>query len=41
MNFDVDYIRKQFPSLAVEVDGSPAVYLDDLRLRCQDYLRQF
>ena len=27
MNFDVDYIRKQFPSLAVEVDGKPAELL--------------
>jgi len=28
MNFDADYIRKQFPSLAVQVNGYPAVYLD-------------
>ena len=28
MKFDVNYIRKQFPSLAVQVNGYPAAYLD-------------
>ena len=28
MKFDVDYIRRQFPSLAVQVNGYPAAYFD-------------
>ncbi len=28
MNFDIDYIRRQFPSLALKVNGYPAAYFD-------------
>ncbi|KPK75619.1 MAG: aminotransferase [Phycisphaerae bacterium SM23_30] len=28
MNFDVDFVRKQFPSLALKVNGYPAAYFD-------------
>ncbi len=28
MTYDVDYVRRQFPALSLEVSGNPAVYLD-------------
>ena len=28
MNYDIEYIRKQFPALSLEVNGNPAVFLD-------------
>jgi cysteine desulfurase family protein (TIGR01976 family) len=28
VNFDVDYVRRQFPSLALKVNGFPAAYFD-------------